>query len=384
MADSRLNLALAEADRCVKCGLCLPHCPTYQLYSDENESPRGRIAIAEAVLKETIGLDETAQKHLERCLLCHRCEAVCPSHVNYTQVIDTVRAKWQKPSGLTALTTQTRLFNLANHIARALPRLKSWPTPIRIAQALGKSSVPKPGIYPTAIKPKGRIGFFLGCVTRSNQGSALKASLKLLNTLGYEVVIPENQRCCGAIPQHQGDLEQAQRFAQQNQQAFPDDLDAIVSTASGCAAHWHQNSHFSPPALDIVAFLKQQMDWGNVQFKPLDKTVALYEPCTSVNVLHNEGVIAELLQHIPNLTVTKIGKAGSCCGAAGSHILHQREQACQLRQPILDELAANNADYLATNNIGCAMHLAEGAFMQNIKIKTLHPVELLARQLISR
>lgn len=383
MPHASPNSALAEADRCVKCGLCLPHCPTYQLYSNENESPRGRIALAEALLKNNITFDSAAQAHIDHCLLCQRCEKVCPSQVGYSHLIDTVRELKPQNHRLQTLTTQPRLFNMLNRIAQTLPQSKSWPTPIRLAQALGKSHKPKAGIYTTHDNTKGRIGLFLGCATQSNQGNALSASLKLLNALDYEVVIPRTQSCCGAILQHQGLPQQAGRFGQQNQQAFSEDLDAIVTTASGCAAHWQQHA-FSARALDIVKFLHHSIDWRDVEFKPLEQTVALYQPCTSVNVLGNEGAMVKLLQQIPNIKLQTIGQTGGCCGAAGSHMLYQREQACQLRQPLLDQLAANGANYLVTNNIGCAMHLAEGAFAQDIKIKTMHPVELLAQQLVSR
>ena len=385
MTKLSIATAIAEADRCVKCGLCLAQCPTYQLHHDENESPRGRIALAEALLKGQLPGDQAALGHINRCLLCQRCTKVCPSQVSYADLLDVVRQQWPQTHWTTRLAQHTTVLSVLNQVARWLPNWRGMPTSIRLAQALGtQRPAPKPGVYPASGKTRGRVGLFLGCATRAAQGQALQASLCLLNQLGYEVVVPKNQGCCGALAQHQGESDNAELLATKNVVAFGSDLDAIVTTASGCAAHWHTQNPFTVPAQDILLFLAQAPGWDALHYQPLDKTVALQQPCSLVNVLDGSELVRQLLQKIPQMTLHTIGQAGGCCGAAGNHLLQQRQQACALRQPLLDALQQSQADYLLSTNVGCALHLAEGIQYQQLPVTTLHPVELLAQQLVGQ
>ncbi|RMG36454.1 MAG: 4Fe-4S dicluster domain-containing protein, partial [Gammaproteobacteria bacterium] len=210
-----LENALAEADRCVKCGLCLPHCPTYRLYADESESPRGRIALAEALLRGQLEPDAALQGHLDRCLLCRACEVHCPSGVRYAAILDSARAQLQENApGVAVTAPDSPLMTAAARLARTLrlPGLRG-----RLARALPiEDQAPAPGTYPPADAPRGRIGLLIGCVTRTQQPGALQAAIRLLNALGYEVVIPDAQECCGALAAHQGDLATAQRQIEAN------------------------------------------------------------------------------------------------------------------------------------------------------------------------
>jgi len=382
MTDSSLNAALAEADRCVKCGLCLPHCPTYRLYDDENESPRGRIALAEGLLRGQLQADASLSAHLDNCLLCRRCEKVCPSKVGYARLIDQARSHYpgsdhwparliEHPKLLRGLAQAARLIpgenNMFGSLARSLP---------------ASVAAPSPGTYPPAAPPIGRVGLFLGCITRFNQGSALQAALQLLNRLGYEVVVPHSQTCCGALAQHKGDPQAADRLAAINRKAFAG-VEHLVSIASACSAHLAETNSTGARALDIHQFLASAAGWEKVEFRPLPAKLALHQPCSMTNVIGGDRLVSALLQRIPGLTIHQLGDTGGCCGAAGDHMLTHRQQARRLRQPLLEQLAQLDADYLSSSNIGCAMHLAQGMKQQKLDVEFVHPVELLTRQAVS-
>ncbi len=368
--------ALAQADRCVKCGLCLPHCPTYGLYADESESPRGRIALAEALLRGQLDPDAALQGHLERCLLCRACEANCPSGVGYAALIDAARARLPARRGeplvpsvdgpwLGAATRAARLLHL--------PGLRG-----RLARVLPVSgSAPAPGVYPPDGRARGRIGLLLGCVTRTQQPEALRAAIRLLQRLGYEVVVPPDQGCCGALAVHQGDPDTARRQVEANRAAFRG-LDGVVAIASGCSLQIAETLTELVPR-DITAFLTEALQDRPLAFARPEGPIALHVPCTLANGLGATGALQELLGHLPGTEIHTLGHPGGCCGAAGTHLLTQREQAQRLRAPLMAQLEELKPRYLLTANVGCALHLAEGAMAQGWSIEVLHPVVLLAR-----
>ncbi len=362
---------LTAADRCVKCALCLPHCPTYQLHANENESPRGRIALAEGLLSGQLPMDAAVQRHLDHCVMCQRCETVCPSQVEYGRIMQGVREHWPtKRHWSHSLLLRPKFMRALVRIAQSLPHWQSWPLGIRLAQALGtQTKVPAPGIYlPLRGKSRGRVGLLLGCATQALQASALDAALRLLQTLGYTVVIPSQQGCCGALATHQGDSATATQGTILHQAQFAD-VDTIVSIASGCVAG-------SPLALvDILAFVAQDPEVATLPWRAWSAPVAVQLPCTVQNALVAGQQLIRLLQQIPDLDMQLL--EGGCCGAAGDHLLRHRAQACALRQPLLDQIQAGQVQYLLSSNIGCALHLAEGLNQIKQPIQVWHPVELL-------
>jgi glycolate oxidase iron-sulfur subunit len=204
------------------------------------------------------------------------------------------------------------------------------------------------------------------------QANALHASLLLLRSLGYTVVIPSGQHCCGALATHQGNRALAADLTTKNQALFTDQVDTILSIASGCTAGSPLN------LVDILTFLAEDSVCRALPWRVWsDTSVSLHLPCTLRNVLAADTKVIRLLQRIPGLEWNHL--EGSCCGAAGDHLLRQRTQAVALRKPLLAQLQESQADCVLTTNIGCALHLAEG--MQQLKqpIQVWHPVELLVR-----
>jgi len=381
----------AELDRCVKCGMCLPECPTYRLTVNENESPRGRLALIEGLVQGQIEADEALVSHLDHCLGCRRCERVCPSQVRYGYLIDQAQGLISDGSGsrLSSLIRRPALLQLGTRLARAVPTSFSepfgrWHHLHELARALPASpAAPDAGEYtPQSGTVRGRVGLFAGCTGAAQQGGALQAALKLLRYAGYTVIIPTGSGCCGALSQHAGDPGSAKALADTNRAAFDQRLDAVISIASGCGIHI---DGYQPPLpadhWDVCRFLLEHGDLDETDFSPLSTTALLHTPCSVENVYRGGDWARGLLARIGDLDVVDIGEPGQCCGAAGDYMLRHPETADRLREPLLNQLAARPGPFLLTGNVGCAMHLATGIRAQAGETEVLHPVELLARQL---
>ncbi len=390
-APQDLKSLQAELDRCVKCGMCLAECPTYRLEAQENESPRGRLALIEGLIAGRLQADRPLTTHLDHCLGCRRCERVCPSQVRYGYLLD--RARALLPDGRAprwhGLVQKPSLMRLGTGLARALPtRLSAGLGTLHrlheLAVSLGNpAAAPAPGAYPArSDSTRGRVGLFGGCAVSVQQGGALHAALRLLQYAGYGVSIPAQDLCCGALSQHAGKPGKASAEAAQIRHAFDGDVDAVVSLASGCGIHIDS---YQPPLraghLDICRFLLQHGGLTRDDFLPLRTRAYLHTPCSVENVYRGGDWAKKLLALIPELDVVPIGEAGQCCGAAGDYMLRYPERADRLRRPLLDDLPDQTGVILLTSNVGCAMHLAAGLRERDADTEVLHPVELLARQI---
>ncbi|MCC6917217.1 (Fe-S)-binding protein [Nitrosomonas sp.] len=407
---------LAEANRCVACGLCLPHCPTYHLTYSEADSPRGRIALMSGVANGHIPLNEKFIQHMDRCLTCRACEQVCPNSVAYGQLIDGARAmiyahssaqdvNQRKKNGLRdfferKLIAQPARFDILRPMLRLLTRMGLLSLLLRLemlrkndlAQSLLFLTVRNlPGTlwrrkYPARGASRGEVALFVGCVARLIDTETLLSSIQVLNRMGYTVHVPGKQTCCGALHQHSGRIDMARSFARQNLRVFEDSgAQTIISTASGCGVQLAEYSSqsgvgFSVPVMDISQFL-DGLEWDAISFKPLVRKVAVHEPCTLRNTLCASKHLYTLLQRIPGIEVVELPGNERCCGAAGTYYLDQPEFAKSLLDAKLQAFEHTGADCLVTANIGCALHIANGLVRKGINIEVLHPVTLLARQM---
>lgn len=396
------------------CGLCLPHCPTYGLLQDEGDSPRGRLALIHGLDSGEIAVNNKLLGHLDRCLECGACEAMCPSEVPFTRLMDTARARIasERTTSSSDKAAQTFGYRLLANPAR----LKRVSALLRLYQQSGlQALVRKTGILgplglrklesalPPLQKPvrlvsptegrRGRVALFSGCISSVADSETQRAIMQLLGALDYSVEIPEKQVCCGALPQHNGEPLQAENLASTNIDAFdPTRYSAIISAASGCSAHLANYARlygadrpdavaFTEATLDIVAFLARQNDLRSLTLRPLDATVAVHDPCTLRNGLRQHRSVYSLLKHIPSLKTISLDDSGSCCGAAGSYVITQPTIAAQLRDAQIDRLKTLNVQILVSANIGCALHLTNGIREAGLKIEVIHPATLLARQL---
>lgn len=394
-------------DQCVMCGMCLPHCPTYHLTRDEAESPRGRISLIQGLSSGRLPHSSALDAHLDHCLACRACEAVCPSGVRYGEIITGARTVFTKPRAPTPthrlarwagtiILDRQRLYRYGR-LLRLMQRsgLPRWARRLGLRGRLARMATllpPLPRVTPwRAHSPaegetRGEVALFIGCISDLAERAALHAAVKLLNRAGYGVHVPSAQTCCGALHLHRGDRATAETLARRNVAAFQQrGLDAIVAVSSGCGAtlgDYARSGHaLGAPLRDVSDFLDSIIQPDSLAFAPLPKKVAVHDPCTLTHVLRKDKAPHALLQRIPQIELIPLPDARRCCGAAGSYMLTEPAMADALRAEKISALAALKPDILVTSNIGCALHLRAGLAAAGLNIQVLHPVELLARQL---
>lgn len=416
-SNNTSEFILDETSRCVSCGLCLPHCPTYQIIQSEADSPRGRIALMNGVVSNRIPMNKKFIQHMDRCLTCRACETACPNNVAYGQLIDTTRLMISehsvhnnseapkknqfrrlleqqliaKPTRLDILRPFFKFLSKSRllHKLRSHNSLKTSELAHLLAQA-PEFNIPETvskhnwqQTYPAQSAVLGEVGLFLGCIARLYDLMTLHSSIFVLNHLGYTVHVPPSQTCCGAIHQHSGDKKTADQLAQQNKAAFDEPAyDVVITTASGCGLQLAEYTHERElKTIDISQFLISAAGWENTDIKPFPHQVAIHDPCTLRNGLRAYSSPYELVARIPNIQVTPLDGNTVCCGAAGTYFIDQPDLAKQLLNKKIDTLIDCDTRYLLTSNIGCALHITSGLREKGIDLEVLHPVTLLARQM---
>lgn len=410
-----MTSSLKETDRCVMCGMCLPQCPTYGKTRNEADSPRGRISLMQALDRGQLEMDSHLLAHLDGCLACRACEAVCPSQVPYGKLIDAARETLRPRRPHTRLERTVR--GLSRPAVEKRPVRRTLRLGLRTAQMIGipwlaatlhlerlpvlgraLGLLPRRRLAswrhsdrPARLNPASKVGLFTGCAGEVFDGRTLEASARLLTRLGYTVVVPDAQTCCGALYAHAGEGERAERLAVQNIDAFSaQDLDAVVFTATGCGAPLSEYADrypgekaraFSARVEDVSHFIAKRGLLAGRRFHPLKARVALHTPCSLAHVLKGGAHPRELLRHIPGIELITLADDGRCCGAAGSYMLTQPEMADALLEDKLIQLKSTPPEYLVTSNIGCALHIQAGLRRAGLDVEVLHPVELLEKQL---
>lgn len=409
------KLLLEAASRCVACGLCLPHCPTYRKTLNEADSPRGRIMLMSAAMEGKIQVNRKFFRHLDQCLVCHACEAACPNNVAYGQLVNQVKDALEPARQRPAPTRWLRRLALDKIVANP-PGLVWTARVLRVWQSLGGRrlarlaggvglsrlsglaqalpSIPVSHVwlpsYPAEGEERGRVALFLGCVARALDIETLRAAVFVLNKLGYTVDVPSGQNCCGALHAGQGELNKAGALARENLQAFAGERwNAVIVTASGCAASLlgypqtvgEDAETFALKVCEIGDFLSRAQSWREVEIQPLDEKIAVHEPCSLRNVLHGQGVLYPLLRRIPAAQIVALGGNDQCCGAGGAYRLTQPEMSEQLLADKVVAMKASGARIVVSSNVGCALHLAAGARSAGLEVEVVHPVTLLARQM---
>ena len=406
MAVVMPNFPLADADRCVKCALCLPHCPTYRVTKDEGESPRGRIALMQGLATGALEASPRLEAHLDHCLACRACEAVCPADVPYGKLIDAARLELRRRGHQEPWIARHFASHMRGPLRRRLLhrflRLAERTGLSRLAARIGPAplkrllefapAVPKPHRWQARYAPRSFLGtkvsLFLGCVADITRPQVSVSAVAVLNAIGIEVELPKDQRCCGALDQHAGRRAEAQKLARANLAAF-EGSDAILGTASGCLATLEDYPEivgrdadaFAYRVEDICAYLARHSIIPRVEFQPWKARVVIQSPCTQRNVLKSDQHVAELLHLIPELEVMSLPTSMGCCGAAGSYMLTQAEQADAFATEFVDAISARKAEVLVSSNVGCALHLAAALKRRGLDIPIMHPVEILANQL---
>jgi glycolate dehydrogenase iron-sulfur subunit len=386
-------------DDCVHCGFCLPTCPTYVLWSEEMDSPRGRIVLMRAGHEEDGPMSGPQVQAWDNCLGCMACVTACPSGVQYHKLIEDTRAqverRWERPRLERA--RRTAIFALFPHPERmkwlapfaplAKPSIKllaRFPRLRNVAQLAPPRPrrVRIPEVVPAQGARRGRVGFLQGCVQRVFFGDVNASTVGVLSAEGFEVWTPERPRCCGALQLHTG-IDATER-AKETIEVF-EDCDTVVVNAAGCGsamkdyghmfrndAQWSERAAaFSGKVRDVTELLAEHEPQASRH--PLEMTVAYHDAC---HLAHAQGVRAQprkLLESIPGLDVREPAQWELCCGSAGVWNLLNPEPAAELGRRKARNLLDTGAEAVVAANPGCALQI--GAFAD---LPVHHPVQLLA------
>jgi glycolate oxidase iron-sulfur subunit len=423
------------AGDCVHCGFCLPACPTYQLWGEEMDSPRGRIHLITQILDGAQGGTATAE-HLDRCLGCMACVTACPSGVRYDRLIEAARAWAAEPAApLPPRSLRDRMVRAA--IFRLFPyprRLRLALAPLRAAQRLGltaalgrggladrlapelgaalrlapappsggsrhpagAASAPGsrrqqlPGRVPARGTRRATVGMLTGCVQRVFYPDVNAATARVLAAEGCDVVIPPGQSCCGALSLHGGRRQEAVRLACQTIETFERaGVESIVVNVAGCGSAMkeyadllHGDPQWAGRAASLAGRVRDLSEFlaglGPVAPRhPLPLTVAYHDAC---HLAHAQRITAqprELLAAIPELRLTEIADAGTCCGSAGVYNLVQPGPARELGLRKADAVAATGADVLVSGNPGCALQISSALAARGTRMPVAHLAEVL-------
>ncbi|MDE2149426.1 MAG: (Fe-S)-binding protein [Gammaproteobacteria bacterium] len=401
--NSTSNHALQVlTDRCVRCGLCLPHCPTYLQSRQEGDGPRGRIALTEALARGELAPTPRLQQHLDGCLSCRACEAVCPAQVRFGELMDRGRALLavQRPA-------RVRAARLASALLRSRPRRRALSLLLRVSRRLGLVGLARHGVFGRRLARAGAllppvlaatapllppvaaesdVLLFCGCVTELAEREVLEDAARLLTVAGYRVGAPAAQDCCGALLQHAGDLERARRLARRNLATFGG-TGMVAAITSGCAASLRDYAWLVPEGGASFAARVHDVGWllqrrvERLHFKPLPLRAAVHLPCTLRNVVGEDRAMERLLCAVPEITLEPLQPAQRCCGAAGLQIVTDAAAADRLLAGKLAAVRQRSPDLILSSNIGCSLHLAAGLSRAGLTTPVMHPLRLLAQQL---
>jgi glycolate oxidase iron-sulfur subunit len=416
-----------QLTQCMRCGFCLPACPTYRETGFEGATPRGRIALMKAVYDGQIKPDQNFINQIDLCLGCRACEPACPAGVPYGQLLEQTRAAIHQerpgskkshilqqillrdvishPRRLKALGSLLRLYQRSGmpKWINKVPLYRLLPEPVREMERIlpdVESPAFSPGtrVYPSSGKKSGRVGLFLGCVMDVLFNRTHRNTIRLLTSAGYEVVVPGGQNCCGALHAHAGDREQAIRLAKQNIQAFAGaKVDFICSNAGGCGAmlaeyaelfkeepNWREQAlEFQRKVKDVSELILEQADSGLITFSADRHQRITYQD--SCHLINGMRVFAPrtLLKQVKNTTFVELKEANRCCGSAGIYNLLQTEMANRLLDEKMNHVKNTQADLLITSNPGCFLQMALGVKRAGLQkqIKVMHLADYLASTL---
>lgn len=414
--DSHHPPAQEIIDKCVHCGFCLPVCPTYVLWREEMDSPRGRIYLIKMAQEGTAKMDREWVGHFDACLGCVACMTACPSGVDYGKLIEATRAQIERnhhrslgeklhrrllfetltrPDRLNALRWPLLAYQKSG--ARALLRstglFKLFPEFVGAMDALLPNLAAReelPEITPAQGQKRKRVGLMLGCIQRSFLSHITVATVRVLAAEGYEVAAPREQPCCGAILVHAGEEARAQLLARSMIDAFERaDVEYIISNAAGCGsnlkeygyllrddpAYAERAKRFSAKCRDISEVLAEAPPRS--ERKPIPARAAIHDSC---HLQHAQGVRAQprsLLAQIPGLELLELPESAVCCGSAGIYNLVQPEAATALGDRKASFIASLRPSVVVTGNPGCIFQLQAALQRTTQSVPVLHTIQLL-------
>ncbi|MEL6555213.1 MAG: (Fe-S)-binding protein [Cyanobacteria bacterium J06621_11] len=409
-------------DACVHCGFCLPTCPSYRVLGKENDSPRGRIYLMDAINKGEAPLSPTSIKHFDSCLGCLACTTACPSGVKYDELIATVRPQIQRQYDRPW--PQKAIRQLIFSLFPYPDRIRLLLAPLALYQKLGVSALVKssgllkrfsPSLaamesllplvtsqcfsdnLPEQIPAKGekryRVGMILGCVQRVFFSDVNEATARVLSANGCEIVIPRSQGCCSALPEHQGETSQAQALARQMIDSFDKtDVDYVIINAAGCGHTLKEYGHiladdpeyaqkakaFAAKVRDVQEFLAEVGLTAKLHPLQDEPLVTVYQD--ACHLLHGQKISRQprqILEQIPGITLREPLDAALCCGSAGVYNMLQPDVAEELGNMKATNLVNTGATLIASSNPGCSLQIKQSLEKQGKTIMLKHPMQLL-------
>jgi glycolate dehydrogenase iron-sulfur subunit len=402
---------------CIHCGLCLNACPTYRLLGLEQDSPRGRIYQVLQVDSGRLPIGDAFVTHIDRCLDCRACESACPSGVRYGAIVERARAqielhyrrswfarqlrrhfyfdiladfkkldrharfiRFYQRSGLRALARRSGILRLLGlkDIEALAPEIDS-----RFSfDALGKT-------FPAEGEHRGRVAFLIGCIGSVAFAELNRKTIRVLTRNGIEVVVPEGQACCGALHAHAGFREQARAQARCNLDAMlRDDVDAIVTNSAGCGstmkeyaellaedpAYSDKSKRFAAKVRDVTEYLHE------IGLRPsrnqAGKRVTYQDPCHLAHGQKIRSAPRELLA-AAGAELVEMPHPDYCCGSAGTYNVTQNDLSMQILDAKMKDVAATQADVIATANTGCMLQLRTGVARAGLTTPVQHVIEVL-------
>jgi glycolate dehydrogenase iron-sulfur subunit len=412
------GLDLPELYQCVHCGLCLNQCPTYRALRLEPESPRGRIHLVKAAAEGRIDLSERFKEHIYLCLLCRACETACPSGVQYGRIAETAREQLGPPGSPFARALLNFLFTRvlpyprrlrlifgllrlyqrsgAQRILRALLPAKLREMDAMLPAIPAKFFRPEANLLPAIGTRRAKVAMLNGCVMPFLFGDVNQATVRVLRRNGCDVVLPQDQICCGALNVHNGESSAAKQMARRNIDVFLEadvdaGIDAIVVNAAGCGAamkdyawllrddpvYREKAERFSTLVKDAGEFLAGLGLITNLH--PVEMTATYQDPC---HLAHGQRVRAQprkLLQSIPGLKLVEMGGSDGCCGSAGIYNLTHSGMSQALLKEKMQSIAATKAAAVIAPNPGCMLQLRYGTGRYGPNVKIYHLMDLLDR-----
>lgn len=415
-----------ELMNCTRCGFCLPSCPTYvETGNDEVHSPRGRIALMKGLVDGYIEPTEEVKQSIDLCLGCRACEPVCPSGVNFGRLLEQARdAIYQTNKKSIPVKTarntafkhlfphQNRMINVMSLLgfyqrsglqrtARGIGIMKLFPETMRtmekvLPQVPKKKELKNRQRYYTALKPqKKRVAFFSGCLMDTMFKETNDATTKLLQYAGCEIVVPENQGCCGALQGHSGELDQAREMAKKNIAAFEEaEVDYIITNAGGCGGFlvdhdylliddevWHERAKAFTEKIKDVTQILVELDFHKQPLQLDEQIITYQDSCHLRNSQKTFMEPRELLESIEGATYVEMTDAGRCCGSAGIYNIIESDMAMQILDHKMEQAKQTKAKTIVTTNPGCYLQMKLGIEREGLtgQVEAVHIVDLLLK-----